>query len=59
LKDKTLDLRFSSFSMKLEHWQGDTFRCIGPDFEDELVEFEVATGEVKRLKFRELQFMKK
>jgi CubicO group peptidase (beta-lactamase class C family) len=57
--EKKLELRFSSFVMNLEHWQGDTFRCTGPDFDDELVEFVVGTGEVRNVKFRELTFNKK
>jgi CubicO group peptidase (beta-lactamase class C family) len=56
LKEKKLELRFSNFVMTLEHWHGDIFRCIGPDFDDELVEFEVTSGEVKAMKFRELRF---
>jgi hypothetical protein len=57
--DKKLELRFSSFLMNLEHWQGDMFRSTGPDFDDELVEFEVGTNEVKAITFRELTFKKK
>ena len=57
--EKKLELRFSSFVMNLEHWQGDTFRSTGPDFDDELVEFEVGTKEVKAIRFRELTFTKK
>lgn len=57
--EKKLELRFSSFVMNLEHWQGDTFRSTGPDFDDELVEFEVGTKEVKAIRFRELTFRKK
>ncbi len=59
LMDKKLELRFSTFVLNLEHWQGDVFQSTGPDFKDELVEFEVTSSEVKAIKFRELTFKKK
>lgn len=53
-----LELRFSSFRVTLEHWQADTFRVVGGQFDDDLVEFAVPK-EVTAVRFRGIEFRRK
>lgn len=54
-----LELRFSSFRITLEHWDGDTFRVGGGQFDDDLVEFTSTAGGVSAVRIRGIEFRRK
>lgn len=51
--------RYSTFRVPLEHWQGDTFRVTGGQFDDELIEFTTDNRRVTAIRFRGVEFKRK
>jgi len=59
LDGKQLIVKWSSFEMKLEHWQSDTFRVTSGYFDDEVVAFDVRDKTVVGISWKGLHFSKK
>ena len=57
LGDKS-EWRFSTFTVPLEHWQGDVYRATGGRFEGELLELTATDGRVVA-RFRGIEFERK
>lgn len=54
-----LEWKYSAFRAPLEHWQADTFRVTGGQFEDDLIEFEVTADGVTAVRVRGVRFARK